>query len=100
MRLTIDPWDPEYGASVELEQELAPAAGLDLTVEAAGAWAPLPARARERVPCCAFIDGVRRIDARLFAEEDELQAPGLAGSWAAARPSWRRSASLWHCPST
>jgi len=82
MLLRVDPWDPEYGASIELDTELEPAAGLDLTVETAGPWAPIPAVARTSVPCCAFIDGVRRIDVRLFAEEGDLSVPGLAGSWA------------------
>lgn len=83
MLLRVDPWDAEYGASVELDEELEPAAGLDLTVEQAGAWAPVAAPALATVPCCAFVDGVRRIDVRLFAEEGDLVAPGLAGSWAA-----------------
>src|SRR3954447_16398788 len=82
MRLRVDPWDPEYGASVELDAELEPAAGLDLTVEVAGAWTPIPATRRVAVPCCAFVDGVRRVDVRLFAEEGDVSAPGLAGSWA------------------
>ena len=81
MRLRVDPWDPEYGASVEIDGELDPAAGLDLTVEEAGPWSPIPTAPRARVPCCAFIDGVRRIDVRLFAEEGDISA-GLAGSWA------------------
>lgn len=82
MLLRVDPWDPEYGSSVEIDGELEPAAGLDLTVEQSGAWAPVSAPARERVPCCAFVDGVRRVDLHLFAEEGDAQAPGLAGSWA------------------
>jgi hypothetical protein len=82
MLLRVDPWDPGYGASVELEGDLEPAAGLDLTVEEPGAWAPIPGPLRTTVPCCAFIDGVRRIDARLFAQEGDVEAPGLAGSWA------------------
>lgn len=82
MRLRVDPWDPEYGASVELDDELAPAVGLDLTVEEHGAWKPVPAPRREQMPCCTFIDGVRRIEERLFAEEGDITAPALAGSWA------------------
>src|SRR5436189_188014 len=82
MRLRVDPWDPEYGASVELDDELEPAAGLDLGVEEPGAWHPIAAAPATEVPCCAFVDGVRRIDVRLFAEEGDVQAPGLAGSWA------------------
>ncbi len=82
MVLRVDPWDPEYGASIEFDPELEPAAGLDLTVEEPGAWAPLPAPRVQAGRCCAFVDGVRRIDARLFAEEDDVTAPALAGSWA------------------
>jgi hypothetical protein len=83
MKLRIDPWDPEYGSSIELEPELGPPRGLALDVEVDGQWAPVAAPTRVELPCCAFIDGVRRIDARLFAEDDEEgEAPALAGSWA------------------
>jgi hypothetical protein len=83
MLLRVDPWDPEYGASVEFDEALEPAAGLDLTVDVGGAWSPIGASVPSGVPCCAFVDGVRRIDVRLFAEESNVSAPGLAGSWAA-----------------
>lgn len=82
MRLRIDPWDPEYGASAEFEPDLGPPPGLELEIETSGRWRPIPAGSRDGLLCCAFIDGVRRIDARLFAEDEETQAPGLAGSWA------------------
>jgi hypothetical protein len=82
LRLRIDPWDPEYGSSVELEPELGPPAELDLDVEVAGDWDPIAAPPVIDLPHCAFIDGVRRIDARLFAEEAEVEAPALVGSWA------------------
>lgn len=81
MRLRIDPWDPEYGASTELEVDLEPPVGLDLTVEVAGSWEPIPAQPGAQVPCCAFVDGVRRIDARMFAEDENVEVPALAGSW-------------------
>ena len=82
MKLRIDPWDPNYGASVELETELEEVIGLDLEVEVSGTWEPIRAPEPEEGICCAFIDGVRRIDARLFAEDDGAEAPALAGSWA------------------
>jgi hypothetical protein len=81
MKLRVDPWDPEYGGSIELEPDLGPPPGLDLDCETPGAWSPVPPRVTAPV-CCAFIDGVRRIDARLFAEEEDGAAPALAGSWA------------------
>jgi hypothetical protein len=82
LRLRIDPWDPEYGASVELDDALEPPVGLDLEVEQSGDWAPVAPGALAELPCCAFVDGVRRIEARLFAEDGGAEAPGLAGSWA------------------
>jgi hypothetical protein len=44
-------------------------------------WSPLRPPAVAALPCCAFIDGVRRVDSGLFAEEDGSVAPALAGSW-------------------
>lgn len=82
MRLRVDPWDPEYGASAEIDLDLGPPVGLELDAEMPGRWTPQPAPQRADLPCCVFIDGVRRIEATLFAEEGDLQAPGLAGSWA------------------
>lgn len=68
---------------MELEADLGPPAGLVLDVEVASAWSAIAATPRAEVPCCAFVDGVRRIDARMFAEDDDgSEAPALAGSWA------------------
>jgi hypothetical protein len=79
--LRVDPWDPEYGAStVDLLLEEAPQA-VDFAVEDR-AWDPISPARPDDLPCCAFVDGVRRIDVRLFAEEDGSVAPALAGSWA------------------
>ncbi len=88
MRLRVDPWDPDYGASVELDPQLEQPTSLDYDVENDGPWAPVSAPAASVLPRCAFIDGVRRIDRRLVVEDGEVTAPGLAGSWAAgcARP--------------
>jgi hypothetical protein len=79
--LRVDPWDPEYGTSLELEgvEELPQAVELDVEPVP---WQPLAPMRSDGLPCCAFIDGVRRIDVRLFAEDDGLAAPALAGSWA------------------
>lgn len=79
--LRVDPWDPEYGTSLELEAlEEAPQA-VELDVEPVP-WRPILPKAVVELPCCAFVDGVRRIDVRLFAEEAGASAPALAGSWA------------------
>jgi len=79
--LRVDPWDPEYGASLEaVAAEEVPQA-VELDVEPVP-WRPVAPPPVEALPCCAFIDGVRRIDVRLFAEEHGATAPALAGSWA------------------
>jgi hypothetical protein len=81
--LRVDPWQSDYGASAEIDLDLGVAAGLELDVEEPGQWNPVPAPEREELPCCAFIDGVRRVEAWLYAEQGDVIAPGLAGSWAA-----------------
>jgi hypothetical protein len=79
--LRIDPWDPEYGAStVDLLAEEGMQA-VDFTIEDR-AWGPVAVPLLDELPCCAFVDGVRRIDVRLFAEDSGSAAPALAGSWA------------------
>ena len=82
MQLRVDPWQPDYGASAEIEVDLGPPVGLELGVEEPGRWQPIPAPLPAGLPSCAFIDGVRRIETRLFAEDGDIVAPGLAGSWA------------------
>jgi hypothetical protein len=79
--LRVDPWDPEYGASaVDLLAEEGPQA-IEFAVEDRP-WQPVAPPPIDELPCCAFVDGVRRIDVRLFAEDDSAIAPALAGSWA------------------
>jgi hypothetical protein len=79
--LRVDPWDPEYGAStVDLLAEEGPQA-VDFGIEDLP-WKPVVPMSPDELPCCAFVDGVRRIDVRLFAEDDGSVAPALAGSWA------------------
>jgi len=82
MKLRVDPWDPEYGGSIELDPDVGPPSGLELGVEVDGSWSPIAAPALRANVCCAFVDGVRRIDVRLFAEDGDNAAPALAGSWA------------------
>jgi hypothetical protein len=79
--LRVDPWDPEYGAStVDLLAEEGPQT-IDFAIEDRP-WEPVSPKLVDRLPCCAFVDGVRRIDVRLFAEDGNAVAPALAGSWA------------------
>ncbi len=93
VRLTIDPWDPAYGAAVEVDVgdfDL-PAGEVDVDVEIpAERWAPVNppgagAGAGEPSPALGavvvFVDGVRRVDAHVWIEGgsrpgDDASGPG------------------------
>jgi hypothetical protein len=79
--LRVDPWDPEYGAStVDLLADEGPQS-IEFAIEDRP-WQPVQPPSLHEIPCCAFVDGVRRIDVRLFAEDENAIGPALAGSWA------------------
>jgi hypothetical protein len=86
---SVDPWDPSYGVAFgdEMTGELAEStAELNLDLEVpADRWEPLTADDNEPVPATIlFLDGVRRIDARVWLNAGDAQpAPGIAASYAA-----------------
>jgi hypothetical protein len=78
----VDPWDVDYGTELPLEAEEPPAEDVALDVELPpGEWTPLtpPPLARPRL---VFVDGVRRIEARLVLRRDNRVAHGAFGSLA------------------
>jgi hypothetical protein len=86
----IDPWDPEYGMAFGGEPDdraLAESeADLDLELEVpAGEWQPITPSTAGRVPgTVLFLDGVRRIEARVWIQGDKPQPySGMAASYAA-----------------
>jgi hypothetical protein len=82
-RLKVDTWDPEYGLSFEAIDSGSDEETLDAAQVEEGPWAPFtPSERPSATQRVGFIDGVRRIDARLFAEDAGAFAPALAGSWA------------------
>src|SRR4051794_28281626 len=84
---TVDPWDPGYG--VALGEELdgrESTARLELDFELPeGRWRPLAPTGAVVVPAAVlFLDGVRRIDARVWVHTAEPQpVPAVAASLAA-----------------
>ncbi|HVQ28813.1 MAG TPA: hypothetical protein VMV21_04490 [Vicinamibacteria bacterium] len=78
--LRLDPFAPEYDAAIQLGETAAPLATVDATVESAAWQAVSPKRAPspERV---FFVDGVRRIEHRLFVETAEASLFGLLASY-------------------
>jgi hypothetical protein len=87
---TVDPWDPGYGLaySEELDsgalEESSAELNLDLEVPAAR-WHPIDPDPAPQLPdTVLFLDGVRRIDARVWVHGGSPQpAPGIAASFAA-----------------
>ncbi|MBI4906496.1 MAG: hypothetical protein HY820_22900 [Acidobacteria bacterium] len=82
MKLRLDPWPADYEAPIQLDDD-APAIGatVDHTVESATwhAIAPEPATAT----ACYFVDGVRRVEARVMGSFDGILTHGLMGSLSA-----------------
>lgn len=72
MRYVVEQWAPEYGAPVEqaaLDESQAP---VDISAELpADQWRPLDPTASTVVPAeLAFVDGVRRVEARVWVTDD------------------------------
>jgi hypothetical protein len=78
MRFSVDAWDVGYGTALAAAEEDLPAsaARVETDVETpAGQWAPIPVASDVPHPSAVlFVDGVRRIDARVWI--DESPAPG------------------------
>lgn len=87
-RLVLDSWSPDYGSSLEDATDLVgTSADVRVDVEP-GRWAargtgPLVGA----LPVCAFLDGVRRVDARLYLEQDgETSGPASGTTPGAGDP--------------
>jgi hypothetical protein len=90
MKFSVDPWDPGYGLAFGEEmtgdsaRESTAELHLDLEMPA-DQWRPLRPDATAAVPdTVLFLDGVRRIDARVWVHgADPQPAAGIAASYAA-----------------
>ena len=93
MRFAVDGWDPGYGASLETEDELGQSSARvvpDVEVPIAR-WRAIPADpGLVRPSAVLFIDGVRRIEARIWIDDVPTAAgpateasPALCASYAA-----------------
>jgi hypothetical protein len=98
MRFVVEQWSPEYGAPVDIADDgQAQQPDVDLTVELAPAdWAPVTPPPAARPETVLFIDGVRRIDARVWPAEPEegLPAPAICASYAAGTVCCRGDARI------
>ncbi len=88
-QLFVEGWAPEYGASVEPDEDLRAAEGsVDVDVEGRS-WDPIDGT-DDGIPKVAFVDGVRRVDARLVLDADTGPVPGLCGTHAVGAVLWDR----------
>jgi hypothetical protein len=82
MRYTVDGWDPAYGVSLELEEYLQESTAdvvLDLELPESE-WRPLDARGGIAPPgAMLFVDGVRRIEARVWIDLPESAGEAQVG---------------------
>ncbi len=90
-RIFVEGWAPSYGAPLDPDEALAPAEGtVDATVETSS-WAPIDGE-DDGIDAVTFVDGVRRIDARLILEDpDAGPVPGLCGTFAVGAVTWDRA---------
>ena len=85
MKFRVDPWSVEYGASVESELT-ASTVEVNPDIEVASEhWAEIGPNAAAREPeTVLFVDGVRRVDARVWIEGPDGDAqPGICASFGA-----------------
>jgi hypothetical protein len=85
VKFTVDPWDPTYGSA--LDSDLGPTTGDDVSVEiemAAADWRPIPPTLQPEPEVVLFVDGVRRVEARVWIDQSDGGVwPGICASYAA-----------------
>jgi hypothetical protein len=91
MRFAVDGWDPSYGTSLELEGEFLAESTATISVDvelSASRWQPIDVEPGHEPPgAMLFVDGVRRVEARVWIDDDNPRAseatPALCASYAA-----------------
>lgn len=81
MKLRLDPWPADYESPLAIDNTAEPARfHVNTEVESAG-WRAVAAPSA-CTPRCYFVDGVRRVDARVLADSDGAIVHGLYGTLA------------------
>jgi hypothetical protein len=85
VKFAVDPWDPSYGTSNELDPADVSRAQIHVDVEVPAAqWAPRRPEAVAPVERLVFIDGVRRVEAHVWIDNGDGTAEhGICASYAA-----------------
>jgi hypothetical protein len=79
--LRADPWNPDYGMGFEAPPDETPLPRADPFVETTD-WSTPRSPTVDAPSDVWFVDGVRRVELRLLAEDDGRTVPGLFGSHA------------------
>lgn len=85
MRFSVDPWDPSYGAANDADVLEPTTAKVDTDIEMPAArWRPRKPEPRSAAGVVLFVDGVRRVEARVWIDAgDGGVRPGIVASFAA-----------------
>lgn len=84
MKFAVETWDPAYGSATESLDLDAPTQAVDASIEvAAQSWSPVKTGDVTTPDAIAFVDGVRRIDARVWIEHEGVSRPGVCATVAA-----------------
>jgi hypothetical protein len=84
MKFAVESWAPEYGISADQSQLEEAGNNVDVTIEVAiDDWAPIMPIAGSVSERILFVDGVRRIDARVWFDDNGVTRPGVCASVAA-----------------
>ncbi|MGI9604966.1 MAG: DNA double-strand break repair nuclease NurA [Acidimicrobiales bacterium] len=83
MKYTVESWDPDYGTGGDVDALSASTDTIDPDVEIpATEWRPITARSAS-AETVHFVDGVRRIDARIWVTDNGRVLPGSCATVAA-----------------
>ncbi len=90
-RLYVESWSPTYGAPLENAVADAAYVVVDPTVETA-VWHPVTPDARPPPMTVAFVDGVRRVEARLTLDHPtDGPVGGIVGAFGVGAVVWDRA---------
>jgi hypothetical protein len=82
LQVQLDPWEVDYGAEIPIDAaDSVDQDVVDLGVEQRGEWVAVQPLHVDRAPALVFVDGVRRLDARLIIRDAERIVAGALGSY-------------------
>ncbi len=79
LRLSVDPWPPDYDSAVQIDETDAEARQVDVRVETAE-WKAICCATVDSFPLVCFVDGVLRVEIRVISEAENQIIYGLFGS--------------------